>query len=71
MNNRFLSYIEEISNRINKSVENKQNFLIISSLNPDGLSSSIFLLKYLYEKNSEVHLTFLDYIGKKKLIIYF
>ncbi|MFP3317266.1 MAG: hypothetical protein RXN79_02570 [Candidatus Nanopusillus sp.] len=67
MNNRFLSYIEEISNRINKAVENKQNFLIISSLNPDGLSSSIFLLKYLYEKNSEVHLTFLDYIGKKEI----
>ncbi|MFP3256617.1 MAG: DHH family phosphoesterase [Candidatus Nanopusillus acidilobi] len=67
MNNRFLSYIEEISNRINKSVENKQNFLIISSLNPDGLSSSIFLLKYLYEKNSEVHLTFLDYISKKEV----
>jgi len=66
MNNRFLSYIEEISNRINKAVENKQNFLIISSLNPDGLSSSIFLLKYLYEKNSEVHLTFLDYISKKE-----
>jgi len=66
MNNRFLSYIEEISNRINKAVENKQNFLIISSLNPDGLSSSIFLLKYLYEKNSEVHLTFLDYINKKE-----
>lgn len=42
-------------------------FLIISSLNPDGLSSSIFLLKYLYEKNSEVHLTFLDYIGKKEI----
>jgi hypothetical protein len=67
MNNRFLSYIEEISNRINKAVENKQNFLIISSLNPDGLSSSIFLLKYLYEKNSEVHLTFLDYINKKEI----
>jgi hypothetical protein len=67
MNNRFLSYIEEISNRINKAVENKQNFLIISSLNPDGLSSSIFLLKYLYEKNSEVHLTFLDYISKKEI----
>jgi hypothetical protein len=67
MNNRFLSYIEEISNRINKAVENKQNFLIISSLNPDGLSSSIFLLKYLYEKNSEVHLTFLDYISKKEV----
>ena len=67
MNNRFLSYIEEISNRISKAVENNQNFLIISSLNPDGLSSSIFLLKYLYEKNSEVHLTFLDYIGKKEI----
>jgi hypothetical protein len=67
MNNRFLSYIEEISNRINKAVENKQNFLIISSLNPDGLSSLIFLLKYLYEKNSEVHITFLDYISKRDI----
>ncbi|BFI73702.1 hypothetical protein YN1_6890 [Nanoarchaeota archaeon] len=67
MNNRFLSYLEDISGRINKSIENKENFLIISSLNPDGISSLILLSNYLYKKNVEMHLTYLDYIKKNNV----
>ncbi|MGC9133414.1 MAG: DHH family phosphoesterase [Nanopusillaceae archaeon] len=67
MNNRFLSYLEEVSEKINKSLESNENFLIISSLNPDGLSSSILLLNYLYKKSAELHLTYLDYIKKGQI----
>ncbi|BBL45488.1 phosphoesterase [Nanobdella aerobiophila] len=62
MNNRFLSYIEDLTNKIEKEIENNKSFLIFSSLNPDGISSSILLLNSLYRKNAEVHLTYIDSI---------
>ncbi|MGC9079911.1 MAG: hypothetical protein ACP5G1_04195 [Nanopusillaceae archaeon] len=67
MNSRFLSYIEEIGEKIKSSIENSEDFLIISSINPDGLSSSALLLDFFYKRGVETHITFMDYISFNKV----
>ncbi len=62
MIDRFLSFVEDVSDQIHKSIENGDNFLVLSANTPDGLASSILLLKFFYENDIEAHFKFVDII---------
>ncbi|MEM4841250.1 MAG: hypothetical protein QXT85_02015 [Nanopusillaceae archaeon] len=59
---RFLSFLEEVSDKIKEEIDKESRFLILSSNNADALASSILLINFFYKNNVEAHFRFVNVI---------
>jgi len=62
MIDRFLAFLEDVSEQIRNNIKNGSSFLVISSNTPDGFASSLLLIKFFYENNIEAHFKFVNII---------
>jgi len=62
MIDRFLAFLEDVSEQIRNHIKNGSSFLVISSNTPDGFSASLLLIKFFYENDIEAHFKFINII---------
>jgi len=62
MIDRFLAFLEDVSEQIRNHIKNGSSFLVVSSNTPDGFASSLLLIKFFYENNIEAHFKFINII---------
>ncbi|MEM4511672.1 MAG: hypothetical protein QXD25_02575, partial [Nanopusillaceae archaeon] len=68
---RFLSFLEEVSDKIKEEIDKESRFLILSSNNVDALASSILLINFFYKNNIETHFRFINVIDSDFLDLLF
>ncbi|MEM1684621.1 MAG: hypothetical protein QXM04_02320 [Nanopusillaceae archaeon] len=59
---RFLYFLEEVSDKIKEEIDKGSRILVLSSNNPDALASSILLIKFFYKNDIEAHFRFVNVI---------
>ena len=64
MKDKFFLFLEEISQHIEKHIDDNKRFLIITHIDADGLSSATLLLHYLYNNNIEAHLIYAKHLDE-------
>jgi len=71
MIDRFLAFLEDVSEQIRNHIKSGSSFLVISSNTPDGVASSLLLIEFFYENNVEAHFKFISIIDENLFQVLF